>query len=82
MKSHSGISVNGKEKNSSIFRVCRNGGEPTKKTEKEQPEREETNQEDDALDAKQRKCIKEEQVPAGPELTIGFGQQKVTDDLG
>lgn len=64
------------------MRVCRNEGEPTKTIEKEQPEREEKNQECDALDIKQRKSIREEQMREGLELTIGFGQQKVIDDLG
>lgn len=54
----------------------------TKKIEKEQPERKEKNQECDALDTKQRKSIREEQMPEGLELTIGFGQQKVIVDLG
>ena len=62
--------------------MCRNEGEPTKKIKKEQPEREEKNQESDALDSKQRKYIQEEQVPVGPRLTVGFGQDKVTGDLG
>lgn len=79
------MSIDGKEKNtkSPALRVCRNEGESTKKIEKEQPEREEEkNQECDALDTKQRKSIREEQMPEGLELTIGFGQQKVIDDLG
>ena len=54
----------------------------TKKIEKEQPERKEKNQECDALDTKQRKSIREGQMPEGLELTIGFGQQKVIVDLG
>lgn len=43
VKSHLRVSVDGKESTarSSAFEVCRHEGEPIKKTEKEQPEREE-----------------------------------------
>lgn len=56
--------------------------EPTKKIEKEQPERERRKPgECDGLEAKQKKQVKEEQVLRGPELTIEFSQE-VIGDLG